>query len=100
MLFRSFLKLGAYHSAELPFVFGLSRGRFALETDAERELSRKVMGYWTRFATRGDPNGEGALAWPAYTRDGEQYLEINMTLGLGANLNAERCDVMDSLGLP
>ncbi|MET0406489.1 MAG: carboxylesterase/lipase family protein [Cystobacter sp.] len=99
-IFGRFLKLGAYHSAELPFVFGLSQGRFALETDAERELSRKVMGYWTRFATRGDPNGEGTLAWPAYTRDGEPYLEINMTLGLGANLNAERCDVMDSLGLP
>jgi para-nitrobenzyl esterase len=96
-IFGSMLKLGAYHSAELPFVFGLSRGRFALDSDAERALSRKIMGYWIRFATQGDPNGEGAVRWPAYTRDGEQYLEINTEFGLGSNLNAERCDVLDSL---
>jgi para-nitrobenzyl esterase len=98
-VFGGFLKLGAYHSAELPFVFGLSRGRFALDSDAERALSAKIMGYWTRFATRGDPNGEGAVAWPTYTRDGEPYLKLDMELGQGANLNAQRCDILDALGL-
>ncbi|EPX60330.1 putative carboxylesterase [Cystobacter fuscus DSM 2262] len=98
-IFGRFLKLGAYHSAELPFVFGLSRGRFALDSDSERELSTKLIGYWTRFATGGNPNTEGAVQWPAYTREEEKYLEINTELGHGSNLNAQRCDMLDSLGL-
>ena len=98
-LFGRFLKLGAHHAAELPFVFGLERGRFALDSDAERALSAAMQGYWTRFATQGDPNGAGARTWPAYTRDAEPYLQFDLELGQGEKLNAARCDQLEALGL-
>ena len=44
---------GAFHGAEIPFVFGYPG---ELGTDAEVQLS-KIMGcYWSNFAHTGDPN--------------------------------------------
>ena len=31
--------------------------------DVEQELSDTMVGYWTRFAATGDPNGDGAPEW-------------------------------------
>jgi para-nitrobenzyl esterase len=98
-LFGLFVKLGAFHAAELPFVFGAEKGRLSLGSDKERELSSKVIGYWTRFAARSNPNGAGATEWPAYTRDGEPHLVLNATLGRGERLDQAHCDTLDTLGL-
>ena len=97
--FGRFLKLGAYHSAELPFVFGLSRGRYALDSEPERALSSTMRGYWTRFAARGDPNGEGAPAWPAYQTKEEPTLVLDLKPGGPSPLNARRCDALEQLSL-
>jgi para-nitrobenzyl esterase len=66
--------LGAMHALELPFVFGTLHFEWAPGGAAlaqahrrqERDLSRQMMSAWTNFARTGDPNGEGAPAWPAY----------------------------------
>ena len=36
--------------------------------DADRELSRTMVGYWTNFARTGSPNGEGLPDWQAFDR--------------------------------
>ncbi|WP_162795762.1 carboxylesterase/lipase family protein [Nonomuraea lactucae] len=58
--------LGAYHGAELPLLFDLP-GRPIVLTPAQRQLSDRMLGYWSRFAATGDPNGPGLPNWPAYS---------------------------------
>ncbi|QRN96042.1 carboxylesterase family protein [Archangium violaceum] len=98
-LFGAFYNLGAAHAAELPFVFGAEKGRLSLGSDKERELSAKIIGYWTRFATQADPNGKDATEWPAYTREGEPHLVLDMNLERGERLDQEHCDELEKLGL-
>ena len=39
-------------------------------TPAQAQLSNEMIGYWTSFAERLDPNGDGRLAWPFFTPQG------------------------------
>ena len=50
---RNIPTLGAFHGAEVPFVFGVAP---ELKTDGERALSRAMGCYWRNFVHRGDPN--------------------------------------------
>lgn len=97
--FGLFAHLGSFHAAELPFVFGAEKGRLTLGSDTERALSAKVIGYWSRFAARSDPNGPDATPWPAYTREAEPHLVINTTLEQGEHLDQAHCDALDALGI-
>ncbi|MEO3927070.1 carboxylesterase family protein [Micromonosporaceae bacterium B7E4] len=54
--------LGAYHGAELPYLHDLTRVRVELDP-GQRELSRQMISYWTRFAATGNPNGPGTPYW-------------------------------------
>jgi len=55
-------KLGAYHAAEISYVF--HHVRSAQETD--QKLSDAMSAYWVNFATSGDPNKKNLPKWPAY----------------------------------
>eukprot|EP00466_Bigelowiella_natans_P008372 jgi/Bigna1/140529/aug1.56_g15237 len=44
---------GAFHGSEVPFVF---HDDFELLSKAERDLSAKMVGYWSNFASSGNPN--------------------------------------------
>ena len=58
--------LGAYHAAEIAYVFGNGN---ELWDDADMSVSSLMRGYWVNFAKTGDPNGEGLPTWPAYGED-------------------------------
>ena len=58
--------LGAYHGAEVPYVFETLDAYPWRWTAEDRKLADIVSSYWTNFARTGDPNGMGLPYWPAY----------------------------------
>jgi para-nitrobenzyl esterase len=67
--------LGAYHGAEIPYVFD-THDAWLTTGGADRRLTDAVMAYWTNFARSGDPNGSGLAEWPQYARDDARVLEL------------------------
>jgi len=57
---------GAYHSAEIEFVFGALASKDLPWRPEDRALSDLMSTYWSNFAKSGDPNGTGLPGWPAY----------------------------------
>src|SRR5205823_13004643 len=65
---------GAAHSTELQYVFDRVPALDTVPpfTAAQQALSNQIIGYWTRFAATGNPNGWGAPYWPRFSPAGNQ----------------------------
>jgi para-nitrobenzyl esterase len=89
--------LGAFHAVEIPYVFGNADlfSTLGKIEQADYDLSASIMGYWTRFAATGDPNGAGAPTWPMYEQASDQHLELGDTIRTGAGLYRAACDLAD-----
>jgi para-nitrobenzyl esterase len=89
-------QLGAYHGAEINYVFGTPLPWLPRE-QVDVTLSEAMMDYWVRFATAGDPNGGTAERWQPYGRDGrDHYLELGSRIVSRTDLAQERCDAIES----
>ena len=60
---------GAFHSAELWYMFGTLKRCWRPMEAHDYALSTKMLDYWTSFMKYGNPNGEGEEEWPAYTKE-------------------------------
>ena len=73
---------GAGHGSEVSFVFNtLDAPRFgppSKPTEAEYELAQKMNQYWINFAKTGNPNGTGLPNWPAYNKQNQDMLDIEL----------------------
>jgi para-nitrobenzyl esterase len=73
---------GAYHSAEITFVFGRAHPLqpSAGSTIYDPTVADAMSDYWVAFATSGDPNGPPTAAkwprWPRYNARTDALLEI------------------------
>jgi para-nitrobenzyl esterase len=72
-------QLGAYHSAEIEYVFGQLDSKADVKWSPEtRQLSELMQKYWANFARSGDPNGAGLPKWPVYSAaDGWQVMYLD-----------------------
>ena len=65
--------------------------------ETEIPLSDLIIGYWTRHATSGDPNGAGAAEWPKYDASGDRHLELDDAPQSRTALLKDVCDFWDSV---
>jgi len=68
--------LGAYHTAEIQYVFPRSG---SLLTGAHAGLSARMVGYWTRFAATGNPDPPGQTTWPKYVSGSGVFTRLSPT---------------------
>jgi len=90
-------EFGCYHGAELPYIFQFFPGD--KYKDEDYAFSDIIMGYWTRFARYGDPNGESAPHWPAYELPDERHLILDFCIKNGQRLMQAVCDHYDELDI-
>lgn len=88
-------KMGAYHGAELPYVFN-THDDWLPTSEADTQLSERMMSYWLNFARSGNPNSDGLPPWGSYSTSGDaiQYLGVNIKSA--AHPSAELCQLLVS----
>jgi len=87
----------AYHSDDLLSVFDVTGLSLLGGTVPTPAFSADVKGYWARMAAMGDPNGGGAVMWPAYVMATEGYLSLDDPPVAGAHLAEANCDFWDAM---
>lgn len=80
---------GAFHGAEIAFVFGPSTTATAAESDLSAQMQRQ----WTRFAANADPNGGGDPAWPQRLASDDVAIEFDdVSRGVISDYRKSYCD--------
>jgi para-nitrobenzyl esterase len=69
-------RYGAFHSSEIPYVFGTLDRADRPYTGDDRRLSATIGAYWANWIKAGDPNAPGLPAWPRALPDAPRMLEI------------------------
>ena len=88
-------RYGAFHAAEIGYVFGNVDLFGATPADADHALSDQMATIWTHFARTGNPNGEGLPEWPAYTVENKAYMEFGADTGAKSGLRLEKMEVIE-----
>lgn len=94
---------GAYHSAEITFVFGRSHPILenAGNTPYDSTLADAMSDYWVAFATHGDPNGAPAAEkwpkWPRYAKETDALLEFGPEIAERTMVKRTAYDSIDAV---
>ena len=83
-------ELGAFHSLEIPYVFGALHDptwQWLPFTPDDAALSNLIQTYWTNFAKSGNPNAQGLPNWPAWSDGKKEFLEIKKDGRVSAQRN-------------
>jgi para-nitrobenzyl esterase len=83
-------ELGAFHSLEVPYVFGSLKDRewqWLPSTALDAPLSELLQTYWTDFAKTGNPNASGLPSWPAWSDEKKEFLLVNQDASVTAQRN-------------
>jgi carboxylesterase type B len=86
------------HSAELYFVFHTPEGRGHKFTLQENALSNLMVGYWTDFSKRLDPNS-GENSWPEFTPGSRNNIFVTPIDEIKAEIYDDKnCKFWDGIG--
>jgi para-nitrobenzyl esterase len=88
--------LGAFHSSEIPFVFGVPAVLDTVQPD-EQPLSDSMQSFWTTFARTGNPNAAGKIDWPKFDTAADENLVLDLPISKRAGHKKARCDFWDTV---
>lgn len=89
---------GVPHAGEIPYVFGTGDAVWGdAFTDADREMSRKVMVRWLAFAKTGAPAVEGSAQWPTHTTRADRVLEFGDEITARNNFMQPRLNLLSAV---
>ncbi|HLY15805.1 MAG TPA: carboxylesterase/lipase family protein [Bryobacteraceae bacterium] len=89
---------GAYHSAEIEFVFGALASKDLPWRPEDKALSDLLSTYWSNFAKKGDPNGAGLPEWPVYSSQNQyQVMHLDATSHAAPDDRRARYEFLDQL---
>lgn len=86
--------LGAFHAAELFFVFD-SHSPFFKLTDEDLALTEAMGRYWTNFAKTSNPNSADLPIWPSYDPAQDQWMTFNPSIEVVMGLRATKLDILE-----
>ncbi len=86
--------IGAFHAAEIFFVFG-SHSPLAGLTEADETLTAAMGKYWTNFAKTGNPNGDSLPEWPLYEPMSDEWMTFNPSIEAKTGVRADKLDIME-----
>jgi para-nitrobenzyl esterase len=87
------IDVGAFHGAELVYVFGTLNTVDRPWEEADRRLADTMSSYCVRFATAGNPNGPGLPDWPPYDETSRYVAELG---GPGDAASAKSAPLMEA----
>jgi para-nitrobenzyl esterase len=87
--------LGAFHTSDVPYVFGTLDARKWNWSSTDRDLSRAMQAYWLAFARKGRPDAPGVPDWPAFNPKEPRLMMLGDRIGLGPVPNREAYDLFD-----
>jgi para-nitrobenzyl esterase len=90
------VKLGARHSAEIEYVFGVLKWKSAPWEPVDFKVSDAMMSYWSNFAKTGNPNGGDLPHWPRYTPHDRQVMLLGPEIHARPATDQKRFDFIDS----
>ncbi len=88
-------RYGAFHCAELEYIFNTLEASDRPWTSVDRTLAEEMIGYWVNFAARGDPNGPGLPHWPRYDPSTDAVMIFGEQPGPGAMVDPAQVDFFD-----
>jgi para-nitrobenzyl esterase len=87
--------VGVAHTIEHAFLFNW-QGKYK-PSESDLTVQRYMVGYWSRMAKDGNPNGAGAPKWQSVSPGQDGYLEISANPQMKAAADYGHCDFWDTI---
>jgi para-nitrobenzyl esterase len=93
--------VGAFHGAELPFVFGTHKEiHWWDSTPRVVEITNLVQCFWADFVSNGDPNGSGLPEWPESSAQTPTHLIIGSKTRIQSIKHIELLKELEKVSVP
>lgn len=90
-------RYGAFHSAEIAYVFQTLDAVDRPWTKSDRILADKIATYWVNFASTGNPNDKNMPHWHVYDPTAREAFKLGGKMGAVVPLNKDILNFYDNL---